>query len=113
MTENRQRTEVVSLRLTPEERGQLEQQAGDEPVSTYLRRRALDPAPVPGRNPYMRVWQGHTWYVEAAPGRTIAVRRGWSTSGIGTNPQDARRLAAALLAAADVAEHPDPAEEAS
>lgn len=110
MSDNRQRTEVVSLRLTPEERERLEQQAAGEPLSTYLRRRSIEPLPVPGCNPHMRAWQGHTWYVEAAPGRTIAVLRGWSGPGIGTNSKDARRLAAALLQAADLAEQSDPDE---
>jgi hypothetical protein len=116
MSEERRRTEIVSLRLTPEERAALEQQAGDRALSAYLRHRALGAPPVLGLNPHMQTWSGTAWRLEAAPGRVIQVRRqpNYYSDGVAVwTSADARKLAAALLQAADLAEQPDPMEEAS
>lgn len=106
------RSEVVSIRFTPDEVAALKAAAKGEDLSAYLRRHGLTHATPATTSWGMRTWNNPEFCVAAAPGRTISVSRTWNLpSGMFLrDPRAARKLAAALLEAADVAEQPDPCE---
>lgn len=118
MSENRKRTEVVSVRLDLNELAELQRLAGDQPISTYIREKGLAAAlrseqPAAGVNPHAVYRRGRAWSLGAAPGRMLGI--GWARSLIPNllhlrSAADARALAAALIELADLIEQPEPGE---
>lgn len=114
MTEQRKRNEIASVRLSPDELMSLQKLAGGRPISTVLREAALAAARADADTP-VRTWRGEAWVLLAQAARVIAIKRapGYRSDGVGIwNPADARKLAAALLEAADVQEQRNLTDEA-
>lgn len=110
------RSEVVSVRFTPDEVSAIRAHCGDGEVSRHIRNAALAAATgVFPAAPSVRTWHGEAWVLLAQGARVISIRRapGYTSSGVGiSEPADARRLAAALLEAADVQEQRNLSDEA-
>lgn len=106
------RSEVVSLRFSPDELARLQKLADGRTLSTVIRDLVVDRVSPPTEygNPHAVRQRGEGWIVNAAPGRTIEVHR-YEAWPLIRSPRDARALAVALLKAADIAEQPEPDEE--